>query len=192
MATSLDQLRAQHPNLSDDAIADLAAVTLNLSGNNKTRKPFLGLLKSQNPNQPIPELDTELSFAAELAKERGAREALERKLEERDFSASLAAQKNEARARYNLSDDEFKTMEGMMTKGELPADYRFAPVIFRQQTEVSTPTNYGTSGHGPWDMGNRIKESGMEGLMDDPDNFALRTAHAMIDEAQKKRPVNTF
>lgn len=193
MPTSLEQLRAQHPHLSDDAIADLASLSLKMSGNTKTRKPFLSMLKDVAPGTPVPEIDTEAAVNAALAEERKAREALEKKIEEKDFAAALASQRGEARDKYGLSDADMTAMEEMMKKGELPADYRFAPPLYKQQTESARPTNYGTGGYGPLDLNHHIKsDKALEGLMDEPDAWSLRTAHAMIDDIQRKGRTPAF
>lgn len=186
MASPLEQLRSQYPNLSDDAIAELANVTLKVSGSKKTRKGFLGLIKEVAPETPIPEIENESAMAAELAK-RDEQIALLRKEREDDkFSASLASQKNEARAKFGLSDDDFSKMEEMMKKGELPADYKFAPALYKQQTDIATPTSYGSSGYGPVDLQGALQDEGFKGLVDDPDTWAQKTAHSMIDGFRKR------
>ncbi len=48
----------------------------------------------------------------------------------------------------------------------------------------------GTSGYGPLDLEHNAK--GMEGLMEDTDNWASRTAHSLIDEIQKKGRAPAF
>lgn len=192
MPTTLEQLRLAHPDLSDDAIADLASISLQMSRNKKTRRGFLGLIKEVSPETPIPEIDEVQAVQADLAKRDERIEKLEKSIQDRDFSASLAAQKQEARAKYSLTDEDFKKMEEMMTKGDLPADYRFAPALYKQQTEPATPTNYGTGGYGPLDLNRAAAEKGFEGLMDDPDNWSLRTAHAMVDDIQRKGRTSAF
>lgn len=192
MSTTLEQLRTQYPHLSDDAIADLAAVTMKLGNNQKTRKGFLGLMKEADPSLPIPEIDEVKAVHAEFAKRDEEIAALKRERQEEKFSATLAKQKDEAKREYGLSDEDMKKMEEMMTKGELPVDYRFAPKLYKMQIEATTPTNYGTGGYGPLDINGAMKENGMEGLMDDPDNWSLKTAHGMIEEMQRKGRANAF
>ena len=192
MATTLEQLRSSYPNLSDDAIADLAGLALKLGNNQKTRKGLLGLVKEVDPHTPIPEIDEVNAVNAVIEKERDARLALEKRLEERDFAAALASQKNDARSKFGLSEDDMSRMEEMMKKGELPADYRFAPQLYKQQTESATPTNYGTGGYGPLDIKHAAQGKEFEGLMDDPDNWSLRTAHSLIDDIQKKGRASAF
>lgn len=192
MATSLDQLRAQHPNLSDDAIADLAALSLRMSGDRKTRSGFLGLVKEVAPNTPIPELDTAAVVDERIKAERDAREKFESEQRQRWLQEDLTKTKNEVRSKFSLTDTDFSTMEKMMTEKQLPADYNWAAQIYKQQTESTTPTNYGSSGYGPLDLNRATQEKGFEGLMDDPDNWANRTAHQMIDDVQRKGRPNAF
>lgn len=192
MATNLEQLRAQHPNLSDDAIADLAALTLKMSGNKKTRSGFLGILKEVAPDTPIPELETREAIEQALAKRDDEIAKLRKERDDDKFSAALAAQKNEARTKFGLSDEDVAKMEEMMKKGELPADYRFAPQLYKAQTESATPTNYGSGGYGPLGIEQATKEKGFEGLMDDPDNWARSTAHQMIDDMTRKGRAPAF
>ena len=79
-----------------------------------------------------------------------------------------------------------------MKKGELPADYRFAPALYRQQVEESTPTNYGTGGWGPLNLRGAAEDKNFSGFFEDPDNHALKVAHDMIDDMQRSRNRNTF
>ena len=187
MAINLEQFRAKYPNLSDDAIAELADVTLKVSGNQKTRKKFLETMKEISPDTPIPELDTDAKIEAALKHEREAREKLEKQLAERDFKASLESQKKDAKEKFGLSDEDFKKMEEMMTKGELPADYRFAPALYKQQTEIATPTNYGDSGYGPFGLKDSLQQDAFKGLFENEAEWANKTAHAMIDDFKKGR-----
>lgn len=193
MATSLEQLRTQYPNLSDDQIADLAATSMKIGGNKNTRKGFLGLIKQVSPDTPIPEIDEVAAVHAELAERDKRIQALEQGQKDRDFAASLASQKNDARAKHGLSDADMTAMEEMMKKGDLPADYRFAPALYKQQTESSTPTNYGSGGYGPLDLNQSLSsDKALEGLMDDPDNWSRRTAHNLIDDMHRKTRTPAF
>jgi hypothetical protein len=192
MATTLEQLRSTYPHLSDDAIADLAGLALKLGNNQKTRKGLLGLVKEADPNTPIPEIDESNAFNSELAKRDELIAKIQKERDEEKFAAALASQKNDARSKFGLSEDDMSRMEEMMKKGELPADYRFAPQLYKQQTESATPTNYGTGGYGPLDIKHAAQGKEFEGLMDDPDNWSLRTAHSLIDDIQKKGRASAF
>jgi len=170
-------------SLSDDTRDELAALALKLSGNQKTRKGFLGLVKEAQPDTPIPEIDEVKALEAALAKRDEAIGALAKKFDDQTFAQSLAAKKNEARAKFDLSDADMTKMEEMMKKSELPADYNWAAQLYKNQVESATPTNYGTGGVGPFDLQENAKA--FEGLMEDTDNWSARTAHKMIDEMRK-------
>lgn len=187
---TFDQLRQKYPNLSDDAIADLAEVSLKLSGEQKTRKGFLGLLKQAEPNRPIPEIDEVNAVEAKLAEERKARENFEAEQRNRWLQEDLSREKSAVREKHGLSDEDMTAMEKMMTEKKLPADYNWAASLYKQQTEVATPTNYGTGGYGPFDI--KKNATAFEGLMEDTDNWASRTAHEMIDEMQRAGKAKTF
>ena len=176
--------------LTDETRDQLAEVALNLSGNQKTRKGFLGLLKEASPATPIPEIDA-VSAAENLLKgEREAREKFEKEQRDRWLAEDLAKRKTEVRTKFGLSDEDMSNMEKMMTEKQLPADYTWAAQIYKQQNEVAAPTNYGQSGYGPLDLEHNAKQ--FEGLMEDTDNWASRTAHQMIDDMQKKGRAPAF
>lgn len=192
MPTTLEKLRTSYPNLSDDSIADLAAISLKLNGAKKTRNGFLKMVKEVEPDRPIPEIDEVDGVMAELAKRDEAIAALRKERDDDKFAASLASQKNEARSKFGLSDDDVAKMEEMMKKGELPADYRFAPQLFKMQTEPAEPTNYGTGGYGPLDLNGASQDEAFKGLMENPDNWASQMAHRMIEEGKRKGNAGTF
>lgn len=192
MPTNLEQLRAQHPHLSDDMIADLAAVTLQIGQHKDTRPGLLGLIKKQNPNAVIPELDTAHAVEERFAKEKDAREKFESEQRDRWLKEDLARQKTDVRQKFGLSDEDMAKMEKMMTDKQLPADYNWAAPLYKQQTENTTPTNYGSSGYGPLDLHKATEAKEFDGLMSDPDNWASRTAHSMIDDIQRKGRAPAF
>ena len=171
-------------NLTDETRDELASLALKLSGNQKTRKGFLGLIKEAAPSTPIPEIDEVAAVHAELAKRDEKISTLEKKFEDDIFTRNLAATKAGVRDRYSLSEEDMKKLEERMGKKELPADYEWAARLHKQEMEVAAPTSYGSSGWGMLDVEHNAKE--FKGLMEDTDNWASRTAHEMIDSIQKK------
>ena len=169
-------------NLTDETRDELAALALRMSGNKKTRKGFLGLVKEVAPETPIPELDEPARFEEVLKGERDAREKFEQEQRNRWLQEDLAKQKNDVRAKFGLSDEDMSAMEKMMTEKKLPADYTWAAPLYKQQTESATPTNYGTGGYGPLDLERNAASEEFKGLMDDEVNWSVRTAHQMIDD----------
>lgn len=173
-------------HLSDETRDNLALLTERLANDPKTRKSFLGLVKQAAPETPIPEIDTESAIDARLKAEREERVKFENEQRTRWAQEDLNKTRREQQSRFQLSDEDMKKMEEMMTKGELPADYRFAPQLFRAQLDSATPTNYGANGgyEGPFDIETNAK--GLEGLMEDEGNWATRTAHQLIDDMKRK------
>ena len=72
-----------------------------------------------------------------------------------------------------------KSMEEMMTKGELPMDYKFAPQLFKQQIEPVGATSYARE-YGP------VAMPSAEGLMENEHNWSLTEAHNVVDELRKR------
>ena len=171
-------------DLPEQTRDELADITMRLSGNKGTRKEFLSLLKKVAPETPIPELDSEAALEERLAAERKANQERWDKLEQEKLQERLAKQKAEFTA--GMTDEQVKQMETMMEKGELPADYKWGSQLFRQQIEPVAGSTYssGNQGWGPFDL------PSAEGLMDNEQNWSLRTAHQIVDEMrnQKSKP----
>lgn len=173
-------------NLSDETRDNLAQMHLHLSQNPETRKPFLGLLKKANPSAVIPELEV-ASQVSEV--EKRLREEYDKKfqaLQDERFKEDMVKTKTRVQQKFGLSDEDMKKMEERMVKKELPAQYEWAAPIFSQEITPVEPTNYGSSGFGPFDMPSQ------EGLMDNPHNWSLKTAHSMIDDIKRKGATNSF
>jgi len=161
-------------------VQELAQLSLSMAGNPKTRKQFLKLTKEVSPGTPIPELDTESQVEARLAEEREARQKLEEKIDQTELKRNLSEARKRTMETYELSDEDMTKMEEMIGKKELPADYKWAAQLYRQQIQDDAPTTYGSSGWGPAEL------PAHEGLLEDPHRWAQQTAHSMIDEIKKK------
>ena len=182
----LEDFRKLYPNLNDDQIADLAHVAMKVANNKKTRKGFLGLYKEVSPDTAIPEIDEVNAINSEIAKRDERIQELEKRFDNRVHEDNLARAKNEAKTKFQLSDDDMTAMEKMIVEKKLPADYTWAAQLYKQQTEVATPTNYGTSGYGPLDIERNAESEEFKGLMEDESSWSVRTAHQMIDDIQKR------
>lgn len=173
-------------NLSDETRDELANLAVAIGQNPETRKPFLGLLKKVAPHTPIPELDAEATIEARLKAEREERQKFEQKQEERWLQKDLSERKQGVMQKYNLSDEQMKQMEERMGKKELPHDYEWAARLYTQEIEPVGATNYGSGGFGPFEM------PAADGLMENEQNWSLKTAHQMIDDVQRKARSNSF
>ena len=173
-------------SLSDDTRDELAQLALSLSGNPKTRKGLLGLVKEAAPGTPIPELDEPARMEGMLAEERKARETFEQGQRDRWLQQDLSAKKRGVMETHGLSDTDMKAIEERMGKGELPVDYSFAARLYKQEIEPVGATNYGSGGYGPFEM------PAADGLLENESNWSLKTAHQLIDEIQKKNGRSAF
>lgn len=171
-------------HLATETKDELAGLALALSGNPKTRKNFLGLIKEANPNLPIPEIDEPARIAGEL-KERDDR--FEKYVEEqnkKERERSLASERKSVIEEHNLSDEDIKKVEKIMTERRV-FNYADAAKLYNLEREPATPVVYGMSegvGELPAD----------EGLMENPEKWSLRTAHAMIDDIKRQQTRSRF
>jgi hypothetical protein len=168
------------PNLTDETRDELAQMALQLGNNPKTRKKLLGLVKEMAPDTPIPEIDEVNAVNAEIAKRDEAIAKLQGEFNDYRLGNDMAARKKNVSERYGLSAEEMQKIEERMGKKELPTDYEWAARLHKQESEVAAPTNYGSSGFGPFEM------PAVEGLMENEQNWSLKTAHSLIDDIQRK------
>lgn len=166
--------------LDDATVKQLAELSLSMAGNEKTRKQFLKLTKEVAPGTPIPELEWESSMDARLKKEREEIDGKLQKLEEAEFKRNVETQRSRVMEENQLSPEDMEKLDKMIADKELPADYKWAGRLYKQQIEPVEPTNYGSSGYGPAELPMH------EGLLDNPDKWASKTAHDVIDQLQKK------
>lgn len=171
-------------NLSDETRDELASLAMKLSGNPKTRKGFLGLVKEASPDTPIPEIDVDNRIQAEFAKRDAELLKREQKLDSDRLAADLGRKKQGVMEKYGLDETHMKTIEDRMVKKDLPSDYEFAGRLFKNELDQAPPTTYGTSGYGPLNL--KSNAEGFKGLMDNEQAWSLETAHGIIDELQKK------
>lgn len=121
----------------------LAKLAKELAEDPKTRKSFLKLIKDKNPNQVIPELDTEaaiqtfakpyLDQLATLQKERLA-DKVELQIEKRRME--LRGQ--------GFNDDDVKAIEELMVKEQIP-NYNTAAKFYKHERTAAAPTPAMTS-----------------------------------------------
>ena len=165
--------------LDENVKEELAELMLKMSSNPKTRKQLLKLTKEVNPNTPIPEIDVESEIDARVKAVKDESDKKFQELADERMKEKLESQRSKAMQKYGLDDAQMKKMEEMMTKGELPADYNWAPQLFSQQIEPVGSTSY-TLEYGPISM-----PSG-EGLMENEHNWSVKEAHTIVDELRRK------
>lgn len=175
MSTKLD-------NLSDEARDELASLSLRLS-RGKTRKNFLGMVKEVAPETPIPEIDTENSFRAELEKRDRQIEELNTNFNNYKTTVELTGIKKNVKDKYQLSDDDMGKVEKLMTDRHV-LNYEDAAKLYDMERAPAEVTYSGGFGKPELPM--------FDGIMEDEQNWSVRTAHNIIDEMQKNANRSRF
>ena len=173
-------------HLSQETRDELASLALTLAASGKTRKSFLKQVKEVAPGTPIPELDQDAEFSARLEAETAPlRKSLQEMQQERQ-KEQFARQRAEVAEKHGLSAADMDKVDKMITENALPADYKFAAPLYKQQAEPAESTNYGSGGWGPAVMPQH------DGLMEDEGRWSLTTAHSLVDELRKKASSGAF
>jgi len=165
--------------LDENTEKELAALALQLSSNPKTRKQFLKLTKEAMPNTPIPEIDVDNQIEERVAAVRKESDERLKKIEDDRLQERLMAQRQSVMREHGLDEAQMKTMEERITKGELPADYKWAGKLFKQEIEPVGSTSY-SADYGPLAM------PSAEGLMENEARWSNMEAHKIVDELRAK------
>lgn len=99
-------------------------------------------LKQLQPELSIPELDARDAMAAELAKEREAREKLESEIRQDRVTARVEAQRAAAKAKYNLNEADMKEVEKLIVDPDNPIPtYEAAARVHAASKQTAAPTS---------------------------------------------------
>ena len=178
MATELN-------NLSEETRDELASMMLRIAGKKDTRTDLLKLIKKDNPDAVIPEIDSQTLVEAKTSElEKKFNDFLESQKKEK-FEETLAEKKNNVQNQYGFSKEEMTKVEELMMNRQV-LNYEDAAKLYRMESVQDEPTNYGNSGYGPADLPNDAE------LLANPDKFALSTAHRLIDEANRSKNQRKF
>lgn len=120
-------------NLSPEAQAQLAKLSMDLANNPKTRKQFVGLVKEIDPSKRFPDVETD-ALREEFA---AARENDKLEREKEKTMARLEAQKGMLKSRYD--DAAIGEIEKLMEKLGI-SDYDVGARIYAAETKAATPT----------------------------------------------------
>lgn len=179
-------MAADLSHLSQETIAELASLSLQLAGNDKTRKTFLKQVKEVAPGTPIPELRQDEEFERRLQERTAPFEKKFQDLEQERLQERLAGQKRAAQTKFGLSDEDMTKVDTMITEKKLPADYNWAGQLYKAQAEPAAPTNFGAGAWGPAVLPSH------EGLMNDEARWSLTEAHTAVDELRKRAAGSNF
>ena len=172
-------------NISEETRDELAQMMLTLSNKKETRGDLLKLLKKDNPERVIPEIDAAAAVESKITD-------LDKKFAEflaaqqaKEQSNDLNQQKEQARGQFNLTDDDMKKVEELMVNRKV-LNYQDAAKLYSIEKTPEEVNDYGHTGYGPAELPNDAE------LLANPDKFALSTAHRLIDEANRARNIRKF
>jgi hypothetical protein len=146
-------------DLSLEARDELAALAKKLADNPKTRKEFLRLTKSVNPDLPIPELEIEDRTTSALDQMRQENEAIRAKLREKEAMETLEKRRNALMKKGLIqSEDDIPQVEKVMLDKKI-ADHETAAEYWQwmKQTAEPTASSYQPNTMSKWDLSKFMK-----------------------------------
>ena len=146
-------------DLSLEARDELAALAKKLADNPKTRKEFLRLTKSVNPDLPIPELEIEDRTTTALDQMRAENESIRAKLREKEAMETLEKRRNALMKKGLVqSDDDISQVERVMLDKKI-ADHETAAEYWNwmKQTAEPTASSYQPNTMSKWDLSKFMK-----------------------------------
>ncbi len=146
-------------DLSLEARDELAALAKKLADNPKTRKEFLRLTKSVNPDLPIPELEIEERTSSALDQMRAENEAIRAKLREKEAMETLEKRRNSLVKKGLIqSEDDIPQVEKVILDKKI-ADHETAAEYWQwmKQTAEPTASSYQPNTMSKWDLSKFMK-----------------------------------
>ena len=146
-------------DLSLEARDELAALAKKLADNPKTRKEFLRLTKSVNPDLPIPELEIEDRTTTALDQMRAENESIRAKLREKEAMETLEKRRNALMKKGLVqSDDDISQVEKVMLDKKI-ADHETAAEYWNWMKQSAEPTasSYQPNTMSKWDLSKFMK-----------------------------------
>lgn len=127
-------------NYSQDAIAELAALSKRLSEDPATRKEFLRLTKKVYPDLPTPEIEMEEAVNARASVAEQKVQQLEQKLRQREVREELQKRRETLKQKgYAQSDEDVLEIEKLMTEKGI-ANHETAADYWRHMKQAARPT----------------------------------------------------
>ena len=165
--------------MSEEQREEMSLLAQKLATNPKTRKGFLRLIKTADPESVIPELDAaaevEARFDTAIKTEREAREALETRIQDTRLEDEVLTHRRKL-ADSGFSEDEIKGVEESMTemqKNHEVVGYETAARLYRQDHQSAEPSG---------DTVTRFKVPDTKGILENPTQWALNEADAFLKE----------
>lgn len=164
--------------MSADVIADLAELSLRLSRNAETRKPFLNAVKKIDPARRFPTQEID-----DLREEMASREE-QRKLDDAHRETTRALEAQRSTLLGSFSEDQVKEIEGVMTKYGL-SDYEAGRDLWQARRPEAPPADGPTA---TWTIPT-IGDNAIADVIGDPTKYARDEAYKTITEFRRGRRV---
>ena len=105
-----------------------------------TRETVLRAIK-KTTGAAIPEIDARDAVSAEVAVERGERQKLEARLQERDIMERIEKERRKVKEQHGLSDADVAEVEKLMVDKEAPIpSYAAAAKVYKASQQIAQPT----------------------------------------------------
>jgi hypothetical protein len=112
-----------------------------MARNPELREQWQALVKKANPNLSIPEFDAKTALRGEIKTEREAREALERKLMEREARDNVKERRASIKAKFKLTDADVEKVEALILEHKDENwSHDTAATVYAASRESATPT----------------------------------------------------
>lgn len=127
-------------SLEDQMTKDLADLARDLSQNPNTRNDFLRLTQKVRPDVPLPEIAMEDAVKKAVAEETTKREALEKRLAEKEAKEELERRRQKLIADGKATLEEIPAIEKMMLEKGMTS-HDSAAEFFQWQKQAAQPTS---------------------------------------------------
>ncbi len=146
--------------MSEEQIAGLARVAKSLGDNPKTREGLQRLMKENNPDLMIPEIDIPERFRAELEHERTERKAIQTRLDSEAMERRILASRQVIIGK-GVPEDEVSAVEKLMVDRGI-VNHETAAEFHMAQKRMAEPTPPAANvGFGAFELPNLKNEAGM-------------------------------
>lgn len=159
--------------------ADMATLLMKLSGNPKTRRKQLELVKELDPNYRLPADVQIASLKEDLTKDR-EEEKIRTRAE--NYQRQSQAQRKALIDSGRYTEEQVKEMEEKVMKRYRLGDYEAASKLYAADIEPARPSSRDRARHGQiWEFPD------IPGLLQNPDKAATDAAYSIIDEMRSGR-----
>lgn len=174
MAVSLE-------NFTQAQLEESTRLFQTLLSSKDTRETMLRAIK-KTTGQSIPEIDARDAVSAEVATERGERQKLEARLQERDIMERIERERGRVKTEHGFNDEDVKAVEALMIDKDAPIpSYAAAAKVYKASKQIAQPTTHQLQPK-TWDMPEKDVWAAGIGNKQALDKIALNEAYKAANE----------